>query len=155
MFLFVIGLEMQPSRLWSMRGQIFGLGFIQVAACALLLTGIGVATGFPVSPSFVSGAGFVLTSTAIVMQILEERRELNSTGGQRIVSILLLEDLMIVPLLALVAFLAPIAPGSNVRRAGHQLGVDRHWRWLDRGIDHRRPLSAQSVLRDSRERARP
>src|SRR5687767_10023358 len=118
MFLFVIGLEMQPSRLWGMRGQIFGLGFAQVLVCALLLTGVGVATGFPVAPSFVAGAGFVLTSTAIVMQLLEERREINTPGGQRVVSILLLEDLMIVPLLALVAFLAPIAPGSHATERG-------------------------------------
>jgi glutathione-regulated potassium-efflux system protein KefB len=126
MFLFVIGLEMQPSRLWGMRREIFGLGFAQVVACALLLTAVGVATGFPVAPSFVAGAGFVLTSTAIVMQLLEERRELGSPGGQRIVSILLLEDLMIVPLLALVAFLAPIVPGN----AAPDGGID----WLAIGI---------------------
>jgi len=113
MFLFVIGLEMRPSRLWAMRGQIFGLGFAQVLAAAVALTTVGVVTGFPVSPSFVAAAGFVLTSTAIVMQLLEERGELASGAGQRIVAILLLEDLMIVPLLALVAFLAPIAPGSQ------------------------------------------
>ena len=118
MFLFVIGLEMQPSRLWGMRGQIFGLGLAQVIACALLLTAVGVATGFPIAPSFVAGAGFVLTSTAIVMQLLEERRELGSPGGQRIVSVLLLEDLMIVPLLALVTFLAPIAPGNAAPNRG-------------------------------------
>jgi glutathione-regulated potassium-efflux system protein KefB len=118
MFLFIIGLEMQPSRLWGLRRQIFGLGLIQVIACALLLTAVGVATGFPVAPSFVAGAGFVLTSTAIVMQLLEERREINSAGGQRIVSILLLEDLTIVPLLALVAFLAPIAPGNPATNRG-------------------------------------
>ncbi|HEY1140833.1 MAG TPA: monovalent cation:proton antiporter-2 (CPA2) family protein [Lysobacter sp.] len=112
MFLFVIGLEMRPSRLWAMRRQIFGLGFAQVLACALLLTSVGVVTGFPVALSFVAGAGFVLTSTAIVMSLLEERGELASDAGQRIVAILLLEDLMIVPLLALVAFLAPIAPGN-------------------------------------------
>ncbi|MBL8526366.1 MAG: cation:proton antiporter, partial [Burkholderiales bacterium] len=117
MFLFIIGLEMRPTRLWGMRREIFGLGLLQVVACALLLGGVGVATGYPVVASFVSGAGFVLTSTAIVMQLLEERRELDSSGGQRIVSILLLEDLMIVPLLALVAFLAPIAPG-NPQRGG-------------------------------------
>jgi glutathione-regulated potassium-efflux system protein KefB len=70
LFLFVVGLEMQPSRLWGLRGQIFGLGVLQVVACALLLTGVGVGTGFPVAPSFVAGAGFVLTSTAIVMQLL-------------------------------------------------------------------------------------
>jgi glutathione-regulated potassium-efflux system protein KefB len=118
MFLFIIGLEMQPSRLWGMRRQIFGLGFAQVIVCALLLTAVGVVTGFPVAPSFVAGAGFVLTSTAIVMQLLEERREISSPGGQRIVSILLLEDLMIVPLLALVAFLAPIAPGNRAAEGG-------------------------------------
>lgn len=117
MFLFIIGLEMRPTRLWGMRREIFGLGLLQVVACALLLSGVGVATGYPVVASFVSGAGFVLTSTAIVMQLLEERRELDSSGGRRIVSILLLEDLMIVPLLALVAFLAPIAPG-NPQRGG-------------------------------------
>ena len=113
LFLFVVGLEMRPSRLWALRTQIFGLGVLQVIVCALLLTGVGVGTGFPVAPSFVSGAGFVLTSTAIVMQLLEERRQLASPAGQRIVSVLLLEDMMIVPLLALVAFLAPIAPGNE------------------------------------------
>jgi len=113
MFLFVIGLEMRPSRLWGLRRQIFGLGMVQVIGCALLLTAVGVMTGFPVASSFVAGAGFVLTSTAIVMQLLEERGEINSESGQRMVSVLLLEDLMIVPLLALVAFLAPIAPGST------------------------------------------
>lgn len=118
MFLFIIGLEMQPSRLWGLRRQIFGLGFVQVIVCALLLTAVGVGTGFPVASSFVAGAGFVLTSTAIVMQLLEERRELNSAAGQRIVSILLFEDLMIVPLLALVAFLAPIAPGNSAPHGG-------------------------------------
>jgi glutathione-regulated potassium-efflux system protein KefB len=112
LFLFVVGLEMRPSRLWGLRTQIFGLGVLQVVVCSLLLTGVGVATGFPVAASFVSGAGFVLTSTAIVMQLLEEKRQLASPAGQRIVSVLLLEDMMIVPLLALVAFLAPIAPGN-------------------------------------------
>jgi glutathione-regulated potassium-efflux system protein KefB len=126
MFLFVVGLEMRPSRLWSLRGNIFGLGLLQVTVCAVALTAVGVVTGFPVAPSFVSGAGFVLTSTAIVMQLLEERRELSSIPGQRIVAVLLLEDLMIVPLLAAVAFLAPIAPG-NAATGG---GLD----WLAIGI---------------------
>jgi glutathione-regulated potassium-efflux system protein KefB len=107
MFLFIIGLEMQPSRLWNLRRQIFGLGILQVSVCAGLLTMVGVVAGFPLAASFVAGAGFVLTSTAIVMQLLEERGELASPSGQRMVSILLLEDLAIVPLLALIAFLAP------------------------------------------------
>ncbi|MDQ6437840.1 monovalent cation:proton antiporter-2 (CPA2) family protein [Mesorhizobium sp. LHD-90] len=107
MFLFIIGLEMEPSRLWNLRHEIFGLGVFQVGLCALLLTLVGILTGFPVAASFVAGAGFVLTSTAIVMQLLEERGDLSTPKGQRIISVLLLEDLAIVPLLALVAFLAP------------------------------------------------
>ena len=126
MFLFVIGLEMRPSRLWAMRSQIFGLGFAQVVLCALLLTPVGVLTGFPLVPSFVAAAGFVLTSTAIVMQLLEERGDLASDNGQRMVAILLLEDLMIVPLLAAVALLAPIAPGA----ADASRGID----WTAIGI---------------------
>lgn len=123
LFLFIIGLEMQPSRLWRMRNQIFGLGLVQVVVCAVLLACIGMATGYPVAGSIVAGAGFVLTSTAIVMQMLEERGEITSDGGQRIVAILLLEDLMIVPLLALVAFLAPIAPGAAVQGGVNWAGV--------------------------------
>ena len=107
MFLFIIGLEMQPSRLWAMRGEIFGLGLAQVGSCIVLLACVGLALGYPLVPSFVAGTGFVLTSTAIVMQMLEERRSLALPKGRRIVAILLLEDLAIVPLLALVAFLAP------------------------------------------------
>lgn len=115
MFLFVIGLEMRPTRLWALRRSIFGLGVLQVALCSALLTAVGVLTGFPVAASFVAGAGFVLTSTAVVMQVLEERQQLNSESGQRVVSILLLEDLAIVPLLAAVAFLAPIAQQDAAR----------------------------------------
>ena len=112
MFLFIIGLEMRPSRLWSLRREIFGLGVLHVAVCAFLLTMVGIVAGFPASVSFVAAAGFVLTSTASVMQILEETGATAEPKGQRIVSILLLEDLAIVPLLALVAFLAPAAPGD-------------------------------------------
>ena len=110
MFLFVIGLEMKPSHLWGLRRQIFGLGSLQVILCSILLTFVGVLFGFSWAVSFVSATGFVLTSTAIVMQVLGERQELASPRGQRIVSILLFEDLLIVPLLAIVEFLAPGTP---------------------------------------------
>lgn len=123
MFLFVIGLEMKPSYLWGLRGQIFGLGSLQVGVCALLLTGVSMAFGFSWQVSFVCATGFVLTSTAIVMQVLAERGDILAPRGQRIVSILLFEDLLIVPLLAVVAFLAPpdavVAPSSPLwERAG-------------------------------------
>jgi len=113
MFLFIIGLEMEPTKLWALRRQIFGLGVLQVAVSGALLTGAGVLLGFTPVVAFIFGMGFVLTSTAIVMQVLGERGELSTPGGQRMVSILLLEDLAIVPLLALVALLAP-ASGEEV-----------------------------------------
>ena len=113
MFLFVIGLEMQPSRLWSLRGNIFGLGVAQVAVCGAMLTGVGIAAGFPPVIALIAAMGFVLTSTAIVMQILEERGITSTERGQRMISILLLEDLAIVPLLALVALLSPGASAAG------------------------------------------
>jgi len=122
MFLFVIGLEMQPSRLWSLRRQIFGLGAAQVVACGLLLTAGLVAYGLAPAVAFVGSMGFVLSSTAIVAQILDERGETSLPRGQRIVSILLLEDLAIVPLLAIVSFLAPGEPDVSSSR------------WADMGI---------------------
>lgn len=112
MFLFIIGLEMEPAKLWALRKQIFGLGVIQVGTCGALLTGVGVLLGFAPVVAFIFGMGFVLTSTAIVMQILGERGELSTDSGQRMVSILLLEDLAIVPLLAVVAILAPSSGGD-------------------------------------------
>ena len=112
MFLFVIGLEMKPSHLWGLRRQIFGLGSLQVVVSAILLTIVGTLFGASWAVSFICASGFVLTSTAIVMQVLGERQELASPRGQRIVSILLFEDLLIVPLLALVEFLAPATPES-------------------------------------------
>ncbi len=121
MFLFIIGLEMQPSRLWSMRRDIFGLGLAQVLLAMGFLSVVGVALGYPFAPSLIAGTGFVLTSTAIVMQMLEERGDISAPKGQRIVSILLLEDLAIVPLLALVAFLAPGA--ADITLADRALGI--------------------------------
>lgn len=127
MFLFVIGLEMRPSKLWKLRGEIFGVGALQVTACGALLTAAAVALGLPPVVAFVAGMGFTLSSTAIVFQMLNERGETSTPRGQRVVSILLLEDLAIVPLLALVAFLAPtaaeVAPGDRWRDIGIAVGA--------------------------------
>ncbi|KKX26219.1 monovalent cation:proton antiporter-2 (CPA2) family protein [Rhizobium sp. LC145] len=114
MFLFVIGLELRPYKLWAMRGQIFGLGLVQVAAAtaALTLTGMLV-FGLSRPVAFIAGAGFVLSSTAVIMSVLQERGEISSAEGQKSVSILLFEDLMIVPLLAVVAFLSPLSQGQS------------------------------------------
>jgi monovalent cation:proton antiporter-2 (CPA2) family protein len=124
MFLFIIGLEMEPKRLWSMRRDIFGMGLAQLIVGMGLLSLVGMALGFEALPSAIAGTGFVLTSTAIVMQMLQERGDISTPKGQRIVSILLLEDLAIVPLLAIVAFLAPGAEVSLIDRVqGVALGL--------------------------------
>lgn len=122
MFLFIVGLEMEPTKLWALRKQIFGLGVIQVGVCGALLTGVGVLLGFAPVVAFIFGMGFVLTSTAIVMQILGERGALASDSGQQMVSILLLEDLAIVPLLAVVAFLTP-SLGEEVDMVTRLIGI--------------------------------
>lgn len=123
-FLFVIGLEMKPSQLWQLRKQIFGLGLLQVLTCCGLITLAGhFVLGWAWQSSFIIASGFVLTSTAIVMAILGERSDTTSVRGKKIVSILLLEDLMIVPLLAIVSFLSPIqaAPDAAVKSIWYEL----------------------------------
>jgi len=125
MFLFVIGLEMRPSHLWSLRKQIFGLGALQIAVCTLLLTGVGLVFGYSLPVSFIGGMGFVLTSTAVVMQLLAERGDVALPNGQKVVSILLFEDLLIVPLLVLVAFMSPqvVEPQEGSSWAAIGIGV--------------------------------
>lgn len=113
MFLFLIGVEMKPQKLWAMRGQIFGLGLAQVALCIALLTGAGVLLGLTPPVAFVAGSGFVLSSTAVIMSVLQERGELPLPQGQKAVSILLFEDMMIVPLLAIVAALGASGTGQG------------------------------------------
>ncbi len=120
MFLFVIGLEMRPSHLWSLRREIFGLGTLQIVACTAALTGVALLLGLPSKTAFIGAAGFVLTSTAIVMQLLSERGDIAVPRGQKMVSILLFEDLLIVPLLALVAFMSPLPHDDG---GGRWLGV--------------------------------
>lgn len=114
MFLFIIGLELRPQKLWAMRGQIFGLGLLQVALAIAALTMTGTLVfGLSGSVAFVAGSGFVLSSTAVIMSVLQDRGELSIVEGQQAVSILLFEDLMIVPLLVIVAFLSPLAQGQS------------------------------------------
>ena len=124
MYLFVIGLEMQPSHLWSLRREIFGLGTLQIIICALALTGVGLLFGFTWQVAFIGAAGFVLTSTAIVMQLLGDRGS-DSTPRTKIVAILLFEDLLIVPLLAIVAFMAPnhVVESTSVRLENIGIGL--------------------------------
>lgn len=108
LFLFIIGLELRPARLWSMRKQIFGVGLAQVLTCIALLTVTGMGFGYSLIVSFVASSGFVLSSTAVIMSVMQEQGEIATPEGQKSVAILLFEDLMIVPLLAIIAILSPI-----------------------------------------------
>jgi len=110
MFLFLIGLEMRPAKLWAMRRDIFGLGVVQVLTCGALLSRVGIAFGLPPQAAVIGAMGFVLSSTAVIMKMMDDRGETATPGGQRAVAILLLEDLAIIPLLALVALLATLSP---------------------------------------------
>jgi glutathione-regulated potassium-efflux system protein KefB len=117
MFLFVIGLEMRPAKLWRLRKEIFGLGAAQVFVCCALLSVVAWLAGLPLAAAVIGASGFVLSSTAVIMKMLDERGETSTDAGQRAVSILLLEDLAVVPLLGLVAVLGSLGgAGPEVER---------------------------------------
>ena len=119
LLLFLIGLELKPAQLWRMRKDIFGLGSSQVVLSGAVLTLIAYYSGLlGWQGAVVAGFGLALSSTAFAMQILEDRADLNTAYGQRAFSILLFQDLAIVPLLAMAAFLAP----------GHETATSFSWR---------------------------
>jgi CPA2 family monovalent cation:H+ antiporter-2 len=111
--LFVIGLELSFERLWAMRRLVFGLGTLQVSACALAIGFVAFAFGIGAEVAVLLGASFALSSTAIVMQLLAERRQLGTPLGRTSFSILLLQDLAVVPILFLVGVLGS-RDGSGV-----------------------------------------
>ena len=105
--LFIIGLELAPEKLWRMRKLIFGMGFAQMLLTGALFTAIGLILGFTPQVSTIVGFGLALSSTAFGIQLLEENHQLNTLHGQTSFAILMFQDLSVVPLLALVTFLAP------------------------------------------------
>lgn len=124
LLLFVIGLELKPQRLWSMRKAIFGLGLSQVALTGLVLSALGMMlVGLGVSAALVIGFGLALSSTAFALQILEERGEISRPHGQTSFSILLFQDLAIVPLLAVIPLLAPSAADEQMRLVDFGLAI--------------------------------
>ena len=121
--LFVIGLEMQPSKLWSMRKEVFGLGSLQVIISGLAL---GLYLSFfieKLSVSMLLGFTLALSSTAFVMQLLQEKGELSSEHGKSSFAILLLQDLAVVPLLALLPWISDINDVSDNASAFEKLGT--------------------------------
>ncbi|MGH8030547.1 MAG: monovalent cation:proton antiporter-2 (CPA2) family protein [Arenimonas sp.] len=113
MLLFVIGLELSPQRLWVMRRQVFGIGGLQVALSASVLGGLALAFGLGWQAALVVGLGLALSSTAVGLQILAERKALNTGYGRLGFAILLLQDLVAIPLLALIPVLGIAGAAAN------------------------------------------
>ena len=111
LLLFIVGLELQPSRLWRLRKDIFGLGLAQVVLCGLAISGLlYLALGLSPEASLAVGLPLALSSTAQVLPMLRSDNELNTPQGERAFSILLLQDLAIVPMITIIAAMARVEP---------------------------------------------
>ncbi len=122
MMLFLVGLELEPRHLWSMRGQLLGLGGGQVALTSAVVMGIAMLFGHPWTIALAIGLVLALSSTAIVLQTLNEKGLMKSDGGQASFSILLTQDIAVIPILALVPLLAMpelIEAASHAADAAH------------------------------------
>ncbi len=115
MLLFLIGLELNPSRLWSMRKAIFGSGSSQVGLSALLIGCAVYLSGLSWQQSLIIGLSLALSSTALALRILQGRGDRTTPVGQTSIAILLFQDMMIVPVLALMAIVAPVSMDTGYR----------------------------------------
>ena len=131
MMLFLIGLELEPRALWDMRHRLLGLGGLQIVLSTAALMGVAMAYGEPWGTSLAIGLTLSLSSTAIVLQTLAEKRLMQTTGGRNVFSVLLTQDIAVIPILAFLPLLvvtlpAKIAPDGSIQRAnvatgdGHQ-----------------------------------
>lgn len=113
MLLFIIGLELQPSRLWALRRSIFVLGGLQVGLTGMLLMWLlHQFFSLALDTAFIVGFGLALSSTAFVLQILTEKQQLSSTHGREAFTILLFQDIAVIPLLAVIPFLSGVREQS-------------------------------------------
>src|SRR5690242_402298 len=128
LLLFIIGLELQPTRLWVMRRIVFGMGSAQVVLCAVLLGLTGWQLGLELAPALLVGFGLSLSSTPLVLQLLAERAQLKSAHGRAAFGILLFQDLAVLPVLAALPLIAPnavspMADGHGLLTLAKLLGV--------------------------------
>ncbi|WP_411903345.1 monovalent cation:proton antiporter-2 (CPA2) family protein [Methylorubrum thiocyanatum] len=121
LLLFIVGLELEISRLVSMRRDIFGLGTAQLALCSLVIAGAAFAYGLTPAAAGVVGIAIALSATAVALQLLEERGDLGSPYGGRSFAILLFQDISVVAILALLPLLA--SAGATPKDG-----------WLDEGL---------------------
>ncbi|MEO0424573.1 MAG: cation:proton antiporter [Pseudomonadota bacterium] len=119
MMLFLVGLELEPDRLWAMRSRLLGLGGLQVLGTTAVITGLTMALGLPWSVALAVGLVLSLSSTAIVLQTLNERGLMNCEGGRASFSVLLFQDIAVIPMLAFIPLLAlpDLAPSVEAAMA--------------------------------------
>ncbi len=119
MMLFLVGLELQPSLLWRLRGPILGLGGLQVVATALLVSLIAIAVGSRWGEAVAIGLILAMSSTAIVLQTLAEKGLMGSEGGKSAFAVLLFQDIAVIPILALLPLLAVPGAAESVVAVSH------------------------------------
>ena len=129
MMLFLIGLELEPKRLWNLRKAILGLGSLQVLLTTLFIGGFVYLSGFSWQIALVTGMIMAMSSTAIVLQTLREKGLMKTIGAQNAFSVLLFQDIAVIPILALLPFLAVAPVGTGAAHAGTSW-VDEQPAWL-------------------------
>jgi len=125
MMLFLVGLELEPRMLWTMRNKLLGLGGLQVVVTAALVTAIAMAFGHSWTIALAIGLVFSLSSTAIVLQTLNEKGLMKSDGGQSSFSVLLFQDIAVIPMLAFIPLLA-LPELQELAAAAHGADGDGH-----------------------------
>jgi CPA2 family monovalent cation:H+ antiporter-2/glutathione-regulated potassium-efflux system ancillary protein KefC len=130
MMLFLIGLELQPTMLWRMRSRLLGLGGLQVAGTTAVIFGIGLATGFPWQTALAIAMTLALSSTAIVLQTLEEKGLMKTVPGQSSFSVLLFQDIAVIPMIALLPLFAVETADHGAAGAHHGGGLEHLPGWL-------------------------
>jgi monovalent cation:proton antiporter-2 (CPA2) family protein len=113
LLLFIIGLELQPTRLWVMRRLVFGLGAAQVVLCTVLLGAAGLLVGLPLETAAIVGFGLSLSSTPLVLQVLAEQGQLKTQHGRSAFGILLFQDLAVLPVLAILPLISHTAHSTQ------------------------------------------
>ena len=131
MMLFLIGLELEPRALWDMRDKLIGLGGLQVVLSALALMGVAMAYGQPWGVALAIGLSLSLSSTAIVLQTLSEKGLMQTSGGRSAFSVLLTQDIAVIPILAFLPLLVAtlpmtISPDGSIHRETAHHGDDHH-----------------------------
>ena len=124
MMLFLVGLELEPHSLWYMKAKLFGLGGLQLGLTSTLITGLAIALGQPVNAAITIGFIFGLSSTAIVLQTLQEKGLQKTEGGKSAFSVLLFQDIAVIPMLAFIPLLA--VPELAAQVAQHGANTQNH-----------------------------